>query len=159
MSPPTDAKTGQPIFGYRGVGFSNVGSYQVSARPFLSSSIDAPASGANSARKAVEFPRVTRFVTVRNDGKPTLEPVDAQMKVAFAENGLGIDNNNFIVIDASASISFEFRVTRLYAMSMTSNIPSFTVAAGQTNITGSHLANVWDNNEGIDLGGNDGSGV
>ena len=46
-------------------GLGNVGSYQASAKPYLSSSIHVSSSG-DIVR--IDFPNVTRFVTIKNVG-------------------------------------------------------------------------------------------
>ena len=47
------------------VGLQNVGSYQVSGQPFLSSSITVPANSA--APLEIQFDQVTKFVIIRNE--------------------------------------------------------------------------------------------
>ena len=55
--------------GSYGVGFNNVGSYQSSARPYVETEIVVAASSSDAATATlVEFPKVTKFVTIRNDG-------------------------------------------------------------------------------------------
>ena len=55
-----------PYFQYT-VGLNNVGSYQASARPWIESAISVPVSGAVANAAEVNFPHVTKFVTIRND--------------------------------------------------------------------------------------------
>ena len=87
------------------VGLSNVGSYQVSGKPFVKGAIDA-ATGAT-----VSFPSVTRWIYVVNYGT-------SDCKIGFSENGVAGDN--FLRIAASGSdnlnnsIRLEVKATELY---------------------------------------------
>jgi len=150
MSNPTDA--GQRIFkGSYGVGFNNVGSYQASARPFVKSGIVVPHSGAIGAAVEIKFPKVTKFVTVRNDGIDASASCD--IRLAFASGGLSqhnTANSNFITIAESASFSADFRVTRLYLLSGEAGTVNATVTAGLTQIDASSLPNSWEGLEGVD---------
>ena len=144
---PTDANT-QIFGGSYGVGFNNVGSYQASARPFVKSNIVVPHSGAITAATEIKFPKVTKFITVRNDGIDASASCD--IRLAFASGGLSEANNNFITIAESASFSADFRVTRLYLLSAEAGTVNATVTAGLTQIDASHLPTSWEGNEGVD---------
>ncbi len=147
----TDAKTGQPIFGgSHGVGFNNVGSYQASAKPYIKTELVVPASG-TSASTALEitFPKVTKFITVRNDGSSSEE-----IRLAFASGGLGSGKastatNNYIKIAQSASFSADFRITKLYLMSEDAHTPNATVVAGLTQIDSARLPDSWKGDDGV----------
>ena len=151
----TDAKTGQSIFhGSYGVGFNNVGSYQASARPFVKSQITVPPSGAGSTALEISFPKVTKFITVRNDGAAASS--SCKMRLGFATGGLGDVTNNYITIDESGSYSADYRVTRLYIMSdanggiaASNGSMTATVVAGLTQIEASHLTSSWETFAGV----------
>jgi len=57
-------------------GLHHVGVYQVSGAPFATGSVEA------SVATRVQFPRITKWVTVANHGT-------ASVKVGFSENGMG----------------------------------------------------------------------
>jgi hypothetical protein len=140
-------------------GLNHVGSYQSSARPFVRSGLIVPHSQSNetfvdgTTALEISFPKVTKFVTVRNDG--TDQSASAEMRVAFATGGLDDGNANYFVLAESSSFSADFRVTRLYLMS---NAPTLgltaSVIAGLTQIDATHLTSSWEYDlEGVD--GND----
>ncbi len=141
----TDEKTGQGIFGYHSVGANHVGSYQVSCRPYITSSIKAPKSG---SILEVSFPKVTKFVIIRNDENNLV--VSGSARIAFASGGIG-DRNNYFVLYPSSSFSADYRVTRLYISSDDDDVrPRLTVMAGLTNINASSLTSSWVSMEGVD---------
>jgi hypothetical protein len=148
----TDPKTGQQIFGGSyGVGFNNVGSYQASAKPYIQTELIVPASSSNAGTALeVAFPKVTKFITVRNDGTASEE-----IRLAFASGGLGVNKlgatsgNNYIKIAQSASFSADFRVTKLYLMSEDGHTPNATVIAGLTQIDATRLPDSWKGDNGV----------
>ena len=84
-------------FGRYQVGLNHVGSYQASARPFVKSEIAVPASGASGATAvSVDFPSVTKFVTVRCDGDDAAGKDGSCIRVGFSGAGLGDVTNNFV---------------------------------------------------------------
>ncbi len=98
-----------------GTGLNNVGSYQVSGKPFVSGGIDAidgPAGGTAIAEK-ISFPTVSRWIYVVNNGSTAL-------KVAFSENGLEGDASNdfdsayFTVKAGTNSGLLELKLTEVY---------------------------------------------
>lgn len=135
-----------------GVGFNNVGSYQASAKPYIKTALTVPASSSDaSTALEVAFPKVTKFITVRNDGSAS----GNEILLAFASGGLGANKvggtsqDAYIKIPHSASFSADFRVTRLYLMSVDPETPSATVIAGLTQIDASHLTSSWTGDTGV----------
>ena len=124
------------------VGLSNVGSYQVSGKPFVSGAINA-ATGAT-----VSFPSVTRWIYIANYGT-------ADCKVGFSENG--VTGDNFLRIAASGSqpsnnsIRLEVKATELYL----NGSNSVDVMAGLTGIPVARINNIspsgtnWSGSAGI----------
>ena len=101
-----------PNFGYK-AGLQNVGSYQVSGRPFATGSVDAM-SAAASAPVAVRFPKVTRWVVVSNR---TAEAC----RVGFSSNGVSGSSpaiayeNYFLTVPANTMTQpLELKVTELW---------------------------------------------
>ena len=129
-------------------GLHSVGNYQSSARPWVKSSLVVPASGAITTALEVSFPKVTKFVTIRNDGAP--ESASCFIRVAFASGGLDESYNNYFSIAESSSFSADFRVTRLYLLSEADAAgPTATVIAGLTQIEASHLISSWEGLAGV----------
>jgi len=150
MASNTDAKTGQPIFGYHEPGFNHVGSYQVSCRPFVTASVQVAASSSTmGAGTKVEFPGVTKFITVRNEEHNDI--ADSQVRLAFASGGLHQPNFNYILINASSSFSADYRVSQVYIMSDTATQPKVSVIAGITTIKSARTpSGSWENTVGVD---------
>ena len=91
-----------PNFQYK-AGLMNVGSYQVSGKPFVSGGIDATAVG---TAFEVQFPKVTRWVIIKNnDSLP--------VKVGFSAFGLA-GSNYFTVHSGSTSPRLELKLTSIF---------------------------------------------
>jgi len=149
MASNSDAKTGQPIFGYHEPGFNHVGSYQVSCQPFATASVAVPASGGIGTAVAIEFPGVTKFIVVRNDDLGDAY-TSSDMRLAFASGGMG-DTYNYIIINPSSSFSADYRLTKLYLMSNTTTPVSASVIAGLTTIKSARVpSGSWENTIGVD---------
>jgi len=141
-------------------GLNHVGSYQASARPFVVSKIVVPPSASNltfvdgtieggaAGGTAVEiaFPKVTKFVTIKNEGADQSSSVE--MRLAFSTGGLDDTKRNYIILAESASFSADFRVTRLYLMGNATALTA-SVIAGLTQIDASHLTSSWDDQVGV----------
>ena len=128
-------------------GLNHVGSYQASARPWVGTKLMAPASGAIATALEVSFPKVTKFVTIRNDGSNAAASCD--LRLAFATGGLDETYNNYITIAESSSFSADFRITRMYLLSAENHTISASVIAGLTNIDARHLTSSWENEPGV----------
>ena len=151
MASNSDAKTGQPIFGYHEVGFNHVGSYQTSARPFATASCPVPASSSTiGAGTEITFPGVTKFIIVRNDELGDSFTAST-IRLAFASGGLHGPNANYITIPASSSFSADFRVTKVWLMSDSSTATSASVIAGVTTINAARVpSGSWEDTVGVD---------
>ena len=102
------------------VGLGNAASYQVSGRPFATGSIDA------TERAHVNFPAVTRWVTVNNSGSSPL-------RVGFSDIGTqGLDGNNNYILVAGNDVfgPSEMKVTQLHLSGGAPN--GVSVCAGLT---------------------------
>ena len=151
MASNSDAKTGQPIFGYPEPGFNHVGSYQTSARPFVTASCPVPASSSTmGAGTEITFPGVTKFIIVRNDELGDSQ-TSSTIRLAFASGGLHQPGYNYITIPASSSFSADFRVTKVWLMSDTSQETSASVIAGITTINAARVpSGSWEDTIGVD---------
>lgn len=116
-------------------GLSNVGSYQVSAIPWASSSI--PASSGTPTE--VSFPQVTKFVIVKNLSGNLL-------RVGFSDNG--IKGTNYFLLGNLESFAADIRVSKLYLMA-NSTATSASVVAGLTGIAANQIVNNWSGSAGV----------
>ena len=87
-------------------GVGSVGQYQMSAKPFLSSSILV----SNTAITEVKFPAVTSFLTIQNVHADSNVP----LLVGFSSAGLTGDEGYKIVLDNGESYTGDFRVRYVY---------------------------------------------
>ena len=122
------------------VGLQNVGSYQVSGQPFLSSSITVPANTA--APLEIKFDQVTKFVIIRNETDSA-----GDIRVGFSSNGL--KNENFVRLAVSESLSADYKVTSVFLRSGDSSEQSASIVAGLTNIPSSRLSANWSGSNGV----------
>jgi hypothetical protein len=122
------------------VGLQNVGSYQVSGQPYLSSSITVPAN--SSAPLEIKFQQVTKFVIIRNE-------VDSvgDIRVGFSSGGLA--GTNFVRLAVSESLSADYKVTSVFLRSATAAEQSASIVAGLTNIPSSRLSTNWSGSNGV----------
>ena len=111
-------------------GLGNVGSYQVSGKPFVSGGIDA------SQAFKVEFPSVTRWIYVVNHG-------NADCRIGFSEEG--VEGTNYIRIGREAGDQgtqhtdrLELKVTEVYL----SGSNSVDIMAGLTGIPVQRITNI-----------------
>ena len=131
--------------GGHGVGVHNVGSYQVSGIPWASASVSVPAANASvKGQKAttapikIEFPFVTKFVTIRHDPTGSNYGVGPNngIRVGFSDAGATNQENRFYFeLNGSESITLEVKTKELYLISCDETIKEATVIAGLTNIT------------------------
>ena len=117
------------VFQYQ-AGIGNVGSYQVSGKPFAKAAIDA------STTTKIEFPSVTRWVMVKNNTASVL-------KVGFSAAGLA-GTNYFTLTSGSVTSPLELKITELHLLGAN----SVDVMAGLT-----FIANSGVDNPGLSPGG------
>jgi len=122
-------------FQYR-AGISNVGSYQASGIPWVTSSLSV---GTGSVVEVV-FPSVTRDIRVKNNGSGTL-------KVGFSAAGI-TTSNNYLSLTGSEVFSSELRITKLYLLS-SGSANTATIVAGVTGISYDQLPNSWSGSVGV----------
>ena len=122
------------------VGLQNVGSYQVSGQPYLSSSITVPANSA--APLEIKFQQVTKFVIIRNETDSA-----GDIRVGFSSGGLA--GTNFVRLAVSESLSADYKVTSVFLRSNTSTQQSASIVAGLTNIPSARLTNNWSGSNGV----------
>lgn len=108
-------------------GYGSVPEYQASGLPWVTSSI---APNALSGSYQIEFPNVTRFVTIAN-----LDTTDTnRLRIGFTANGVksGI-GNNYYLLKGNDKITFDLRIKTLFLAGDIST-PLFSVCAGLTAI-------------------------
>ena len=107
-----------------GTGLSNVGSYQVSGKPFLSGGID------TSVTDSITFPTVTRWVHISSS---------APLKIGMS--ALGVDGENYFTVDTASGQSLptlEIKCTELHF----AGSATVDVVAGLTGIDIERITNI-----------------
>ena len=122
-------------------GLNSVGQYQLSGIPYASSSIVVT----NTAVTEIEFPTITKFVTVINAHSGSSSP----LRVAFSSQGAQNDKNHFL-LDNGESYTGEFRVKSIY-LSGDSAASTASVIAGLTMIEIENLPTNWSASDGTGL--------
>lgn len=130
-------------------GLADVGSYQMSGIPFASSSITVPVN--SGAPLKIQFPYVTKFVTVVNENTGT----NVQMRVGFSVNGVSGSGTNFFLLDNGESYTGEWRIEDIFLISNSTSQTSASVIAGLTYIPrgiptdGASSGNNWSGSSGV----------
>ena len=129
-------------------GLHNVGSYQVSGRPFVTSSA-IPASGAQPNYWKVEFPMVTKEITIANNSNQTNEDI----RFAFSENGLNDTVRNYFLKhpakDGVGPTTFNVKATEIYIMSNGTHTPEVSIYAALTSIPTGRIPDNWSGEDGV----------
>ena len=83
-------------------GLGNVGAFQVSGKPFASGGIvaDGPEDG---SQYELQFPNVTRWIEVRNQGIDEYSGPNGMIKIGFSALSIMEDGTNYYDLPASAS--------------------------------------------------------
>ena len=109
-------------------GLGSVGSYQMSGIPYATSSLTVPAN--NTAALKIQFPYVTKFVTIINTGSATT-PV---LRVGFSALGTSGSGTNYFSLAYGESYTGEWRLEDLFLISNTAAQTSASIIAGLTPI-------------------------
>ena len=123
-------------------GMGNVGSYLISGIPYATGSIGVANSSGTPTE--IDFPKVTRFVTIRNgDSSNTL-------RVGFSENGVkGSVDNYYHIVGAASSVTLDIRVANIYLLGDSGTCSDVSVAAGLTGISDTELPTNWTGSIGV----------
>lgn len=121
MTVPPNPLQGREASQWPASGPSNVLEYQASGLPFVTQST-APAAGSTSK---IEFPFVTKFITVKNNGAGTL---------AFGFTSAGTLGSNKYTVPPSGSWQGDIRVMDLFVTTTVGAAPTYEVLAGLTQI-------------------------
>ena len=130
-----------------GTGLSNVGSYQVSGKPFCSGNLTAPDVTSGDPPLKIEFPSVTRWVKII----PITGSSATHLRIGFSANGVSgsaasnyfryLAGNNFNHEQAGPE-PLELKVTELYFASDNGDTVNFDVVAGLTGISIDRINNI-----------------
>lgn len=118
-------------------GLSDVGSYQVSAIPYVTGGI----SVANTSVLTINFPSVTSWIYVAHDSNQDL-------RVGFSANG--VNDGYFLMVHGDASKAFAppifpVKCSSIYLRGDSNTVAGVTVFAGLTNIPTTELKNSGPN--------------
>ena len=102
-----------------------VPSYQLSATPFVTSSMIAPGE-----IHTIEFPYVTRFFNIQNVSPSGSDEV----AVAFTLRGLDPVLSNFFTVGQGVAFRDEIKITHLFISCSSGTSATYQVVAGLTNI-------------------------
>jgi hypothetical protein len=131
-------------------GVGNVGSYQISGIPYATASFTVSARG--SAPTEIQFPFVTKFVTISNTN------TGANVPLRFGFSALGVTGSlggglgdYYFVLDNGDSYTGEFRITSLFLLSDDADNAeaSASIVAGLTGIETRELPTNWTGSEGV----------
>lgn len=135
-------------------GLNNVGSYQASGAPYVSSSA-VPASGSATPHWKLEFPYVTKEITICNAAGSSHDLV----RIAFSEEGLKDENAYYFLVgstkDGDGSTTLNVKATQLYLMSDSSHTPMVSIFASLTNLPVERVNNIspsgsnWSGSAGV----------
>jgi len=127
-------------------GLGHVGSFQTSARPFLSSSLNIPDNTMEPLE--INFDTVSRFIIVTNTISPA-EP-SRPLRFGFSANGTkGSVDNNYVILENGETFEAEFKVSKVFLLSDSIHETSGSVVAGLTGISSAHLINNWSGSSGV----------
>ena len=128
-------------------GIHSVGQYQMSGIPYASASIAVP-SGSGAPPLEIEFPRVTKFVTIRNI-IPT-GSADRTLRVGFSAAGVTTPNQNFFTLANGESYTGEWRIRSVFLVSDSVQHSSASIIAGLTAVSTSSLGfDNWSGSLGV----------
>ena len=135
-------------------GLSNVGSYQVSGIPFITSSAVPVSSAAGNTWK-VEFPYVTSEITVCNHAANSHNLA----RISFSARGVKDEVGNYYLLGASkdgvGSTTFRVKATEIYCMSDDNHSDTVSICASLTTIPVERVNNIspsgsnWSGSAGI----------
>lgn len=121
-------------------GLNNVGNYQVSGIPWVTSSLIAPVS--SSEPLEISFPSVTKTILIKNINGTT-----NKVRIGFSSNG--VKGTNYLLLDKDESFEADLKLTKLYLLSNTASTASMSVVAALTGIDVNALPNSWSGSAGV----------
>ena len=119
-------------------GLNAVGQYQLSGIPFATASVVV----SNSSVTEIEFPTITKFVTVVNEHSGS----SAKLRVGFSS--AGVVGTNYFILDNGESYTGEFRLSSIF-IAGDSTPSTASVIAGLTMIETNNLPSNWSGSDSI----------
>jgi hypothetical protein len=136
-------------FEFHKAGLNSVGNYQMSGVPWLSGAIQVPAyNGGDGNGIKLEFPTVTRNITIRNDGASVIWFGFSATAISAS---VGVGGHRVSLI-SSGSFTDDFRVTDVWLISDTTAEGKATVVANLTGIRRSEIVNNWSGSSEVHAG-------
>ena len=124
------------------VGLHNVGSFQVSSIPYLTSSV--PVSSQTTPVE-VPFDRVSKFVIIKN----TSDALGADAPMKFGFSSLGVKGSNYILLMNEEEYEADYKVSRLYLLAGSATEATASISAGLTGIPATSLRDNWSGSSGV----------
>ena len=137
-------KTKQFTFYQSGV--SSVGQYQMSGIPYAMANEPVPAS--SSLPLKIEFPNVTKFVTVVNEVTGANSPLRVGFSALGVTGSAGGGTDNFFILDNGESYTGEWRLADIYLLGHGASTTA-SVVAGLTGVFRGELPLNWSGNLGV----------
>lgn len=109
-------------------GLGSVGSYQMGGIPYATASLTIPSNSSTPLK--IQFPYVTKFVTIVNDGT---SPAPA-IRIGFSQLGVSGSGKNYFTLDVGESYTGEWRLEDVFLISSTTAQASASIVAGLTPI-------------------------
>jgi len=138
--------------------------YNYSGIPFLSSGIEVPASSSGQAVTKIEFPKLTKFITIRNvSGRSTdgtaiagdSSAANQPLRVGFSEAAVrtpyGSSPMNYFILESGESIQGDWRVSEIYLYSnLTTSGSTGSIIAGLSPVSVEDVGyNNWSGSVGV----------
>ena len=124
------------------VGLHNVGSFQVSSIPYLTSSV--PVTSQTTPLE-ISFDRVSKFVIVKN----TADALGTDAPMRFGFSALGVKGTNYILLMNEEEYEADFKVSRLYLLAGSGVEATASISAGLTGILANSLRDNWSGSSGV----------
>jgi len=137
-------------FTFYQAGVSSVGQYQMSGLPYATASQTVPGAQEEVSPLKIEFPNVTKFVTVVNE----TTGANAPLRVGFSALGVtgsaagGGGSDSFFLLDNGESYTGEWRVADIYLLGDLVGTTA-SVIAGLTGVIRGELPLNWSGNLGV----------
>jgi hypothetical protein len=114
----------------RGPGISSVGSYQIAGTPFITGS-----TVANNSEVQVDFPNVTRSITVINKDASGNDAIQVHFASMASNGGATITEKHFITLDAkNSSVTLNVKAKSIWVSNMSGADSDFQLFAELTGI-------------------------
>ena len=133
------------VFEQYAPGLGSVGNYQVSGTPWITGSILAAsgnANGINTSTQRIQFPFVTKEITIANLGTGEL---NVHLDSGLGVNGTNTGNHMFIIPHSGSTgsplsrMTFDIKTKEIYISTKHSALAPFAIYASLTRIDRKHM--------------------